>query len=65
MKLMNKLISALKFNETQITSVILLTLMNAAAVSNIPSAPLWLWVIALLLYPSIAYLGNVFLGGPK
>jgi hypothetical protein len=64
----NRLWQALHFNETQLTWVILLTIINVAACIGREAdgnGHWWIWVFVLTIYPALAIMGNLCLGGDK
>ena len=51
---------ALSFSSTQVAPMLCLTLINVLALQGTPR-PVWLWVVALGVYPAIAVLANLML----
>lgn len=50
----------MKMSEHQATAVIMLTLLNVAALVHRDLAtPWWVWVIAIATYPAIAFVANL------
>ena len=53
---------AFTLTESQRFPILMFTVLNAIAVADRENAPVWLWLLAVGIYPALAFTINFFYG---
>ena len=59
MKIVRRIRAAFRTNDTQVGAVVLFSLLNLAAAFKRPDPPIGLLVFCVMLWPTVAFIGNL------